>query len=97
MNLFCTGRPVIPKRLRRNDARDREAKRITGELVIRQGKKGPFLGCGRFPKCRTIISHEQLQQLKQLQADGKWPPETIEEADKILGRKKYRKRAVKTK
>ncbi|MHC4387916.1 MAG: type I DNA topoisomerase [Planctomycetota bacterium] len=68
-----------------------------GELVIRTGKKGPFLGCGRFPKCRTIVSHEQLGQLKKLQADGKWPPETIEEADQILGRKKYRKRAVKSK
>jgi DNA topoisomerase-1 len=62
-----------------------------GELVIRTGKKGPFLGCNRFPKCRTIVSHEQLGQLKKLQAEGKWPPETIEEADKILGRKKYRK------
>ncbi|MHC4573877.1 MAG: type I DNA topoisomerase [Planctomycetota bacterium] len=27
-----------------------------GELVVRQSKKGPFLGCNRFPKCRTIIS-----------------------------------------
>ena len=59
-----------------------------GELVIRQSKKGPFLGCGRFPKCRTIISIKELDHLKQLQSSGQWPPETWEEADEILGRKK---------
>ena len=64
-----------------------------GELVIRQGKKGPFLGCGRFPKCRTIVSYKQLDNLKKLQSEGKWPPETLEEADELLGRKKTRKTA----
>jgi len=59
-----------------------------GQLVIRQGKKGPFLGCNRFPKCRTIISIKQADLLKQLQSAGKWPPETLEQADQILGRKK---------
>ncbi|MFH1719677.1 MAG: type I DNA topoisomerase [Planctomycetota bacterium] len=58
-----------------------------GELVIRQGKKGPFMGCGRFPKCRTIISIKQLDHLKQLQSEGKWPPKTLEQADELLGRK----------
>jgi len=67
-----------------------------GELVIRQSKKGPFLGCGRFPKCRTIISIKELDHLKQLQSAGQWPPETWEEADKILGRKKA-KETVKIK
>jgi len=58
-----------------------------GELVIRQGKKGPFMGCGRFPKCRTIVSIKQLDHLKKLQSEGKWPPKTLEEADQLLGRK----------
>jgi DNA topoisomerase-1 len=62
-----------------------------GELVIRQGKKGPFLGCNRFPKCRTIISHKQLYHLKKLQAEGQWPPQTPEQADLLLGRKKAKK------
>ncbi len=62
-----------------------------GRLLIRQGKKGPFLGCDKFPKCRTIISIKQLDHLKQLQSAGQWPPETWEEADKILGRKKAKK------
>jgi len=65
-----------------------------GLLVIRQGKKGPFLGCGRFPKCRTIISIKQLDHLKKLQAEGNWPPKTLEEADLLLGRKK--KKVAKT-
>jgi len=62
-----------------------------GELVIRQSKKGPFLGCNRFPKCRTIISVKQLDNLKQLQSTGQWPPETPEETDQILGRKRAKK------
>jgi len=61
-----------------------------GELVVRASKRGPFLGCSRFPKCRTIISHKQLDKLKRLQSSGQWPPETWEEADRILGRKKSR-------
>jgi len=59
-----------------------------GELVIRQSKKGPFLGCNKFPKCRTIVSIKQLEHLKQLQSAGQWPPQTPEEADQILGRKR---------
>ncbi len=62
-----------------------------GELVIRKGKKGPFMGCNKFPRCRTIVSIKQLEQLKALQSEGKWPPKTIEEADAILGRKKAKK------
>ena len=67
-----------------------------GELVIRQGKKGPFMGCNKFPRCRTIISIKQLDHLKQLQSEGQWPPKTIEQADDILGRKKA-KETVKAK
>lgn len=62
-----------------------------GELVIRQSKRGPFLGCNRFPRCRTIISMKQLDNLRKLQQEGKWPPESWEEADLLLGRKKAKK------
>ncbi len=58
-----------------------------GELVIRQGKKGPFLGCARFPKCRTIVSFKHVEYLKGLQAAGQWPPATREEADALLANK----------
>jgi DNA topoisomerase-1 len=59
-----------------------------GELVVRQGNKGPFLGCGRFPKCKTIVAIKLLDRLKELQSAGKWPPETPEQADEILGKNK---------
>jgi len=62
-----------------------------GELVIRQSKKGPFLGCNKFPKCRTIVSSKEIDNLKKLQSEGFWPPEKPEDVDKILGRKKTRK------
>jgi ssDNA-binding Zn-finger/Zn-ribbon topoisomerase 1 len=60
----------------------------TGELVIRQSKRGPFMGCNQFPRCRTIVSAQELDNLKDLQAAGKWPPATPEEAEAILGREK---------
>ena len=66
-----------------------------GELVIRQSKRGPFLGCGRFPKCRTIISMKQLDNLKELQAQGVWPPDSYEKADELLGRTKKKAPADK--
>jgi DNA topoisomerase-1 len=59
-----------------------------GELVVRESKRGPFLGCNRFPKCRTIVSIKQLDHLRQLQSAGQWPPDTPEKADQILGRRK---------
>ncbi len=68
-----------------------------GELVIRQSKRGPFMGCNKFPRCRTIISIKQLDNLKQLQAAGTWPPDTWEKADELLGRKKSKKKTTKKK
>ncbi len=62
-----------------------------GELVIRQSKRGPFLGCSRFPKCKTIVSIKEQERLKELQSAGKWPPQTLEQAEQILGRKATKK------
>ncbi|MBN1764155.1 MAG: type I DNA topoisomerase [Sedimentisphaerales bacterium] len=67
-----------------------------GELVVRESKRGEFLGCGSFPKCRTIISIKQLDHLKELQEQGIWPPKTFEEADELLGRNKKKAAATKT-
>ena len=58
-----------------------------GLLVVRQSKRGPFLGCSRFPRCRTIVSIKLLDKLKDLQEKGQWPPATQAQADEILGRK----------
>jgi len=59
-----------------------------GELVVRKSKRGPFLGCNRFPRCRTIVSMKSLDRLKELQARGEWPPDTPEKAKEILGETK---------
>jgi len=67
-----------------------------GEFVIRKSRKGPFLGCNNFPKCRTIVSIKQLEKLKKLQSEGKWPPETDKEVYEILGTKKGKGRQPKT-
>ncbi|MHC4291166.1 MAG: type I DNA topoisomerase [Planctomycetota bacterium] len=66
-----------------------------GELVIRQSKRGPFLGCNKFPRCRTIVSMKKLDELKALQSEGKWPPSDIEEAKKIASVKKETKKTKK--
>jgi DNA topoisomerase-1 len=62
-----------------------------GELVIRKGKSGPFLGCSGFPRCRTIVSIKKLDHLKELQQTGQWPPDTPEQAEQILGKKPAKK------
>jgi len=62
-----------------------------GELVIRKSKRGPFLGCNRFPRCRTIVSIKGLDHLKELQTRGEWPPKTPDQAKAILDEMKSAK------
>ncbi len=62
-----------------------------GELVIRKSKRGPFLGCNRFPRCRTIVNARSADRLKQLQARGEWPPKSPERAQEILDELKGKK------
>jgi DNA topoisomerase-1 len=66
-----------------------------GELVIRQSKRGPFLGCSRFPKCRTIVSIKNLETLKRLQSEGNWPPQQPEQIYELLGTRRRKNSAVK--
>ncbi len=68
-----------------------------GELVMRQGKKGPFLGCNKFPRCRTIVDVKRLDELKKMQQEGRWPPESPEQAEELLGKKKTGRKFVKAK
>ena len=43
-------------------------------IVIRQGKRGPFMSCSGFPKCRTTLPAERLEEFKASVAAGKgWP------------------------
>ncbi len=65
-----------------------------GELVVRKSKRGPFLGCNRFPRCRTIVNAKALDRLKELQARGEWPPKTPDQAQAILDEFKSAKAVV---
>jgi DNA topoisomerase I len=66
----------------------------SGELVIRESKRGPFLGCNKFPRCRTIVSAKAIDRLKELQAAGQWPPGDPQRAQEILNELKAAKTAA---
>ncbi len=43
-------------------------------IVVREGKRGPFMSCIGFPKCRTTLPAERLEEFKASFAAGKgWP------------------------
>ena len=43
-------------------------------IVIRQGKRGPFMSCSGFPKCRTTLPAERLEEFKaSIEAGKGWP------------------------
>ena len=47
-------------------------------IVVRQGKRGPFMSCLGFPKCRVTLPAERLEEFKQAIAEGKgWPADIV--------------------
>ena len=46
------------------------------------------MGCNKFPRCRTIVSMKVIDQLKDLQAKGQWPPATTQRPTKSSAEKK---------
>jgi DNA topoisomerase I len=46
-------------------------------IVVRQGKRGPFMSCSGFPRCRTTLPAERLEEFKASIAAGKGWPEDI--------------------
>jgi DNA topoisomerase-1 len=46
-------------------------------IVVRQGKRGPFMSCSGFPRCRTTLPAERLAEFKESFAQGKGWPEDI--------------------
>ncbi|HUO06949.1 MAG TPA: type I DNA topoisomerase [Phycisphaerae bacterium] len=43
-------------------------------IVVRQGKRGPFMSCSGFPKCRTTLPAERLEEFKKsVETTGAWP------------------------
>ncbi len=47
------------------------------ELLVRAGKRGEFLSCSGYPKCRMTLPVERLDEFLKLQAAGQWPPPDI--------------------
>lgn len=46
-------------------------------ILKRGGKRGDFLSCGGYPKCRLTLPAERLDEFKALAAEGKWPPADV--------------------
>lgn len=60
------------------------------DMVIRTSRRGPFLSCSGFPKCRNAMPKEKLEELKQMEADGKIPdppPPSVNGAGKKGGKR----------
>jgi DNA topoisomerase I len=47
-------------------------------IVTRQGKRGPFMSCSGFPRCRTTLPAERLEEFKaSIAKTGKWPEDIV--------------------
>jgi DNA topoisomerase I len=68
INLDKQGNPMPPKAppIKTTIA----CEKCGGTMVLRGGKRGPWLGCDKFPKCRNILSMKKLapDQVKQVEA-----------------------------
>ena len=67
---------------------DLECEKCGEKLNVRRGKRGPWLGCSAFPKCRGRGSWAKLDEAKQkeleiqlAQNDKDHPPIIIEDLD----------------
>ncbi len=47
------------------------------DLVVRSGKRGDFVSCLGYPKCRMTLPAERLEEFLALKAAGQWPPADI--------------------
>lgn len=54
-------------------------------ILKRTGKRGDFLSCGGYPRCRLTLSIDRLEEFKTLLAQGQWPPPDV--TAKISGTK----------
>jgi DNA topoisomerase-1 len=55
-------------------------------IVVRQGKRGPFMSCSGFPKCRTTLPAERLEEFKKSVAETQaWPADIQAKFGKATG------------
>ncbi len=70
-------------------------------MQIKTGRRGKFIACSGFPRCRTTKPIEKLDELRQMAEEGKLPkptPEQIEAAKNSAknGKKSARKEVPRT-
>ena len=42
-------------------------------MVIRKSRRGPFLSCSGFPRCRNAMPTDKLEHLRELEDKGEIP------------------------
>ncbi len=47
------------------------------DLVVRAGKRGEFISCSGYPRCRMTLPAERLPEFLDLAAKNLWPPPDI--------------------
>jgi DNA topoisomerase I len=47
------------------------------ELVVRTGKRGEFLSCSGYPRCRLTLPAERLEEFLKLNELKQWPPPDV--------------------
>lgn len=47
------------------------------ELLVRSGKRGEFISCKGYPRCRMTLPIERLAEFQELKAKGAWPPPEV--------------------
>jgi DNA topoisomerase-1 len=55
---------------------DRKCEKCNSMMFLRVGKRGPFLACSGFPKCRNIKKAENYNVLEEPEAGTSAPPQT---------------------
>ena len=61
-------------------------------MLIRHGRRGEFLACSGYPRCRKAMDLDKLDQLKGSQADG---PASMEEGEKPKSKPRSKSAAAK--
>ncbi len=66
------GQDSTPKPQKKAIDTNLECEQCSKTLILRYGKRGPFLGCSKFPKCRFTrnVTAEELKQIEASAVDG---------------------------
>jgi DNA topoisomerase I len=65
------------------------------EMLIRTGRRGKFVACSGFPRCRNTKAIEKLDELKALAAEGKLPITVVPSKDDASGGANGSKKAAR--